>query len=130
MFNPQTATNYYALNSLINSYNIQWNGLYSMYTIINMWVEKKTIGCKKINVRAYYAYQRTDGSIGYWNGKFIYDICSNTYTYILGSGNYASSSDDGLVVKQFKKLKIYFYNPRAYSINMILNNTVQFSIRL
>jgi hypothetical protein len=130
MFNPQTATNYYALNSLINSYNIQWNGLYSMYTIINMWATKKTIGCNKVNTRAYYAYQKTDGSIGYWNGEFIYDVCSNTYTYILGSGNYASSSDDGITVKQFKKLKIYFCNPRAYPINQILNNTVQFSIGL
>jgi HAMP domain-containing protein len=62
--------------------------------------------------------------------KFIYDVCSNTYTYILGSGNYASSSDDGLTVKQFKKLKIYFCNPRAYPINVIINNTVQFSIGL
>lgn len=95
-----------------------------------MWAEKKTIGCKKVNVRAYYAYQKTDGSIGYWNAKFVYDQCTNTYTYELGSGNYASSSNDGLTVKQFKKLKIYFCNPRAYPINEILNNTVQFSIDL
>ncbi len=43
MFNPQTATNYYALNSLINSYNIQWNGLYSMYTIGNMWAATSSL---------------------------------------------------------------------------------------
>ncbi len=50
MLNPQFATNYHALQSLSNSYNIQWNGLYSMYALINLWAEKKTIGCKKIKL--------------------------------------------------------------------------------
>jgi hypothetical protein len=130
MLNPQFATNYHALQSLSNSYNIQWNGLYSMYALINLWAEKKTIGCKKIKIRAYYAYQRQNGTIGYWNGKFIYDVCSNSYTYILGSGNYASASDDGLRIKKLKKLVLYFYNPKVFSLDTIKNNLVQFSIGL
>ncbi len=127
MFNPQTATNYEAIKSLVESYNTQWNGKYSMYAIINIWALKKTIGYNKVNVRVYYAYQNQNGTIQYWNADFIHDICKNTYTYILGSGNYASASDNGLTIKQQNNHQLYFYNPRVYPLDTIKNRIVQFS---
>ncbi len=128
MFDAQKAISPCALQSLIDSYNLQWNGVFSMYSLITLWITKKSQDCKKVNIRAYYAYQRKDGSIGYWNGKFIYNTCKNTYKYILGSGSYASASYNGLTVKQENKLKAYFYNPKAYPLNFIFNNIVQFTV--
>ncbi len=128
MFDSQKAINQCALQSLIDSYNNQWAGEYTIYTIINLWITKESQDCKIVKVKAYYSYQTKSGDIQYWNADFIYNTCTNEYKYILGSGNYASSTYNGLTVQQQNKLKAYFYNPNAHPLNIIFNGIVQFTI--
>ncbi len=128
MFNTERAISQSAIKSLVTSYNYEWNGMYTMYKLLNLWFYKSTENCKFVKIRGYYvSIDNRTGSFIYWNADFVYDTCSNTYTYVLGSGNTANPSIDynGLSKEEEKKLKVYFYNPMAYPMNDILNGLVQ-----
>ena len=125
MFNLERATNSKALESLVNSYNNQWEGKYSMYKLLNLWFYKCTDNDNKVVVRGYYAYTDKNGSIKYWNAYFVYNIKKNRYCYKLGSGNYADDSYNGLTCSQLKKLTIYYYNPTISPENFYLEKVSQ-----
>lgn len=125
MFNLERATNSKALKTLIKSYNQDWQGNYTMTNLINLWYYKCTDDKNKVVVRAYYTYISKTGITGYWNAFFIYNIKKNTYTYQIGSGNYADCSYNGLTREQLKKLTIYYYNPNISANNFVLEKVSQ-----
>ena len=67
---------------------------YKMDKLIALWCEKSSINSKKILCRGYYNFSGIYD--GYWNAYFVYDITTNKYEYILGSGNPASIDSPGL----------------------------------
>lgn len=128
MFDLERATNQKALSSLIESYNYGWKGQYTMYKLINLWFYKKTADSKKVIVRGYYAYYFPNGQILYWNAYFVYNVKKNKYCYVIGSGNYADDSWNGLSDCDLKKLRIYYYNPDITPNNYYLEKLAQTTI--
>ena len=128
MFNLERATNSKALETLSNSYNLGWKGNYTMYKLINLWFYKCRKNKNKVIVRGYYAYLTSTGSIGYWNAIFIYNVKKNKYSYVVGSGNYADSSYNGLKESDLRKLDIYYFNPNIAPVNFVLERLAQSTV--
>ena len=92
------------LNILIEPSNIQqlkddyaqkWAAVGQPYVIselYNIWYERSENNILKC--RAYYKY--TGYADGYWNANIDFDLSTNLWSYNLGSGNYASITDNGL----------------------------------
>lgn len=109
-FNIIQATSSYSIQQLKDYYYQYWSTYYYISELYNLWYYTNTYNDTIVNGRMYYKrIVTTDpNNVLYWNAYFTYNTQTNIYSYVGGSGNPATSNDNGLNQTQLAQLTLYY----------------------